>query len=168
MKRGTVREDGMILLRTKKGVQIWGNQEQWNNAEKWRLNYMEKRRNMYRNSEVKKWKIGDLNPENGKYYIRNSGNYTPIWGTIDDVIKYQKQKRDMKVKYLEKMKQQKRLVAIENKRRRGDIDPILNLIFFKYNSLTGSEIWYNKEKFETIMEKERKKRKERRITNVIQ
>lgn len=168
MKRGTVREDGMILLRTKKGVQIWGNQEQWNNAEKWRLNYMEKRRNMYRNSEVKKWKIGELNPENGKYYIRNSGNYTPIWGTLDDVIKYQKQKRDMKVKYLEKMKQQKRLVAIENKRRRGDIDPILNLIFFKYNCLTGSEIWYNKEKFETIMEKERKKRKERRITNVIQ
>ena len=168
MKRGTVREDGMVLLRTKKGVAIWGTKEQWDNMEKWRINYMEKRRNMYRQPQNKKWKIGEYNPDNGKYYLRNSGNYTPMWGTWDDVLKHKQQKKDMKTKYVEKMKQESRLKTIQNKRKRGDIDPILNLIFFKYNCLTGAEIWYTKDKFIQIMEKEKTTRKERYKRNAIQ
>lgn len=161
MKRGTIREDGMVLLRTKKGQMIWGTKEQWDRLEQWRVNYMNKRRSIYRKLENKKWKIGEYNPENQKYYVRNSGNYTPIWGTLDDVIKYKQKKKDMKVKYTQKMKQEKRLEAIQNKRRRGDIDPILNLIFFKYNCLTGAEIWYTKENFNKIMEKDRIRNKNR-------
>ena len=163
MKRGTIREDGMVLLRTKKGQQIWGTQHQWEKAEAWRINYMNKRRSIYRNiSPEKKWKIGDYNPEIGKYYIRNSGNYTPIWGTIEELNKYREQRKDIKTKYVQKLKKQKRLESLQgNKRRRGDIDPVLNLVFFKYNYLTGAEFWYTKEKFNSMIQKEKAYRKRR-------
>jgi hypothetical protein len=47
-------------------------------------------------------------------------------------------------------------------RRRGDIDPILNLIFWKYNSLSGNEIWLRPEKFVLFKQREKREREKRR------
>ena len=82
LKRGFVREDGMVYLRSKKGVQIWGIKEDWERIEKNRIEYMNKRRTMYRAmpSELK-YKIGYYNPETKLYFIRKSVNLSPLWGT---------------------------------------------------------------------------------------
>jgi len=163
-KHGTVREDGKIYLRTRLGKQIWGTQEDWDNAQSWRRQYNLKKMLEHR-SKDKKWKIGEFNSENGLYYLRASGNYTPMWGTLEQVQKLREQKRAMKLAYKEKM----RPVKAENiqnnpKRRRGDFDPILNLYFYKRNCLTGVEIWYPKEKFQHYinMDKQTRKRNAKR------
>lgn len=150
MKRGTVREDGMVYLRKRRGVEIWGSQEEWNHMEKWRREYMEKRRIQYRSLPAnKKYKIGDYNPETGLYFIRKSGNLNPIWGTKEQLDQYREKRRQMKLVYMDRMKfvKKEKMAKIQTRWRRGDIDPVLGLVFFKYNSDNGNEIWYTKEKF---------------------
>lgn len=161
MKRGTVREDGMVYLRKVRGKEVWGTAEQFANLEKWRKNYMEKRRNDFRLLPIeKRFKIGDYNPENGKYFIRLSGNLTPMWGTPEDVIKFRNQRREIKEKYVARKKEERlNQNKPEHRWKRGDIDPILNLVFFKYNYLTGAEFWYTREKFDHMLKKDKECRK---------
>jgi hypothetical protein len=157
MKRGTVREDGMVYLRKRKGKEIWGNQEEWIHIEKWRKEYMEKRRIQYRSLPAeKKYKIGEYNPEIGLYFIRKSGNLNPIWGTKEQLDKHREKRRQMKVVYIQRMKvvKKEKMANLENRWRRGDIDPVLGLVFFKYNSDNGNEIWYKKEKFNLMRNKD--------------
>lgn len=150
MKRGTVREDGMVYLRKRRGKEIWGSKEEWNHMEKWRKDYMEKRRALYRSLPAdKKYKIGDYNPTTGLYFIRKSGNLNGIWGTKEKLDKYREKRKQMKVVYIDRMKvvKKEKMTNIQNRWKRGDIDPVLGLVFFKYNSDNGNEIWYPKEKF---------------------
>ena len=44
-------------------------------------------------------------------------------------------------------------------RKRGDIDPILNLIFWRYNCSSGTEIWLTPNKFKLAWEKSKELRK---------
>jgi hypothetical protein len=170
MKRGTVREDGMVYLRKRRGKEIWGTQEEWNHIEKWRKDYMEKRRSQYRSlPENKKYKIGQYNPENGLYFIRKSGNLSPIWGTKEQLDKYKEKRRQMKVVYVERMKfvKKERMANLQIRRRRGDIDPVLGLVFFKYNADNGNEIWYTKEKFNLMRDKDISNRSRIRTKQIV-
>ncbi len=155
-KRGTVREDGKIFLEVRKGEEVWVAKDVWEKHISWRKKYIDIKRTEHRN-KTKKWKIGDLNPENGLYFIRYGGNYTPIWGTEERLQSYRKQRYATNLVYKEKMKDIKKINK-ESKRKRGDWDPILNLYFFKYNSLTGVEIWYTKEVFNKYRDKDRLRR----------
>jgi len=94
LKRGAVRADGMVLVRRKNGVEIWGTKEQLDTLKLTNQKYMEKRRTEYRKiSKEKKWNIGDYNPQNGLYFIRRSGNLNCIWGTKDRLEKYKGRER---------------------------------------------------------------------------
>jgi len=143
MKRGTVREDGMIYIRKNRDKEIWGTKQEFERTQKWRKEYMEKRRNMDRSlPENKKYKIGQYNPENGLYFIRKSGNLTAIWGTEEQLLEYRKKRKAMKVVYIQKMKvlKKEKMSNLERRWRRGDLDPVLGLVFFKYNSDNGSQL----------------------------
>jgi hypothetical protein len=161
-KRGTVREDGLVYIRKRNGKEIWGSPEQWENSKQWHLKYNDKCMNLHRKKN-KKWKIGEYNPENEMYFIRSSGNYNNIWGTLEEVQKLRDKKRQMKLAYKARMIEVKKenLKNAPIKRKRGDIDPVLNLYFFKLNSLTGVEIWYSKEKFQKYINKEKETRNKR-------
>jgi len=170
MKRGTVREDGMIYIRKNRDKEIWGTKQEFERTEKWRKEYMEKRRNMDRSlPENKKYKIGQYNPENGLYFIRKSGSLTAIWGTEEQLLEYRKKRKAMKVVYIQKMKvlKKEKMSNLERRWRRGDLDPVLGLVFFKYNSDNGNEIWYAKEKFKKIIGKEKQLRSLRGSQNEI-
>jgi hypothetical protein len=161
LKRGTIGEDGRVYLRKKKGQEIWGTKEDFERMEKWRMQYMEKRRAFYRAlPEDKKYKIGQQNPETGLYFIRTSGNLNPIWGTKENLDEYRKKRKQLRLSYIQKIKPLKieRMNNLQNRWRRGDIDPILGLLFFKYNSQTGNEIWMTKEKFNMALAKEKANR----------
>lgn len=162
-KRGTVREDGKIFIKMIKGKEFWGSQEQWDNNEKWRKEYMEKQRNHYRTVE-RKYKIGEYNPENGLYFMRLCGNYKPIWATFEQVEAYKAQRKEIKQKYKARMMPNKENVILGYgiRRRRGDYDPILNIYFYKYNSMTGKEIWLDKERFDRRIRQEKEARKNRK------
>ncbi len=155
-KRGTVREDGKIFLKIRKGEEVWVAKDVWENHISWRKKYNDIKRTEHRN-KTKKWKIGDPNLENGLYFIRYSGNYTPIWGTEKRLTEYRNQRYAIKLAYREKMKDVKNINK-QTKRKRGDWDPILNLYFFKYNSLNGSEIWYTKEVFNKYRDQDKIRR----------
>jgi len=158
-KRGTVREDGLIYIRKKFGREVWGTQEQWEKLKEWSAKYNDACRNQHRNKN-KKWKIGEYNPDNGMYFLRCSGNYKPMWGTIEEVQQLRDKKRQIKIAYKSRMADVKK-EALKNtpiKRKRGDFDPILNLYFYKLNCLTGVEIWYEKERFQHYINKERETR----------
>lgn len=160
LKRGFVREDGMVYLRTKKGVQIWGTKADWERMEKTRIEYMEKRRIMYRAlpSELK-YKIGQYNPETKLYFIRKSGNLSPMWGTKHELDMYRLKRKEMRLSYINRLKSTKNETknSYGIRRRRGDIDPILNLVFFKYNTDSGKEMWMSKEKWEDYKRKNYKR-----------
>jgi hypothetical protein len=150
LKRGAVRADGMVLVRRKNGVEIWGTKEQLDTLKLTNQKYMEQRRTEYRKiSKEKKWNIGDYNPQNGLYFIRRSGNLNCIWGTKDRLEKYREQRKLIRLKYVDNLKEKKIDVreSYGIKRRRGDIDPILNKIFWKYNSTSGKEMWLNRETY---------------------
>jgi len=160
MKRGFVREDGMVYLRTKKGVQIWGTKTDWERMEKTRIEYMEKRRMMYHAMPPElKYKIGQYNPETKLYFIRKSGNLSPIWGTKSELEMYRLKRKEMRLKYVNRLKNTKNQTknSYGIRRRRGDIDPILNLVFFKYNTDSGKEMWMSPEKWEDFKRKNYKK-----------
>jgi len=163
-KRGTVREDGKIFIKMIKGKEFWGSQEQWENHEKWRKDYLDLQRNRYRN-ETKKWKIGEMNPDTGLFFIRLCGNYKPIFGTLEQVEAYKTKRKNIKERYKARVQPNKQAVieSYEIRRHRGDFDPVLNIYFYKYNSMTGKEIWIDKERFVKRIEKERQQRNRKRV-----
>jgi hypothetical protein len=171
LKRGAVRADGMVLIRRKKGVEIWGSKEQFDALKLAHQKYMERRRAEYRKiPKEKKWNIGDYNPQNGLYFIRTSGNLNYIWGTKDRLEKYREQRKLLRLKYVDKLKQ-KKLETKESygiKRKRGDIDPILNKVFWKYDFTSGKEIWLDREKYLKTLEKEKKSRKRLRLKEELE
>lgn len=163
MKRGFVRDDGMVFLRRKKGAIIWGTKESWEKLEKNRLEYMKKRYAHYKSlPENQKFKIGDYNHETGLYFIRKSGNLNPIWGTKDQLDAYRSKRRNIRKSYREKLSESRVVTknSHEIKRRRGDIDPVLNLIFFRYNTDSGKELWMSPQRWEEYKKKYYKKYKE--------
>ncbi len=162
--RGYVREDGMVYLRKKEGKEIWGTKERFEKMEKNRLEYMEKKRLEYNQIPVeKRIKIGTYNPETGLYFIRIGGNLAPIWGTKEKLEQYKNMKKTMAKNY--KMAKLKTKVIIPKdsplRRRRGDIDPVLNLVFLKYDLYTGQEVWTTKEKLNLYNLKEREAKRKR-------
>ena len=160
IKPGFLREDGKVFLNYKKGKENWGTQSDYENIKIWWRNYRLKRKAYV----IKNYKIGYYSEEKKLYFIRTSGSLSEIWGTKDELDSYRAKKRSMKLKYFEKMKsvkeQSKKMREIT--RSRGDIDPILNLIFWKYNSLNGNEIWIRPEKFVLFKQTEKTGREKRR------
>jgi len=142
-KRGYQREDGLVLIRRKHGQEIYGTIQELEDMRQKHREYMAKLRII--NKDQKKWKIGEFNPENNLYFIRKSGNLKPMWGTIEQLQIHIKKRKQIKINYIQKMKAIKSIP--EQKRKRGDVDPILNLYFWKYNYISGKEIWLTKEKF---------------------
>lgn len=157
LKRGHVREDGMILLRRRAGVEVWGTVEQYRNLINTQYKATTQKRLNY--NETKKFKIGDKHPETGLYFIRVLGNYKPLFGTLEQLEEYRRKRRAIFQNY--KIKKHKNPHIY----KRGDWDPILNLYFWKYNTQSGTPIWYTKDRFEDKWKKEKfltKARRERK------
>jgi len=154
LKRGHVREDGMILLRRKGDKEHYVSKECYDRCIEYYRNYRAKRRESYRASE-KKWKIGELNPDNGLYFIRNNGAYRPIFGTMEQVNAYRKVVTNKQKIYFDTRK------PYVKERCRGDVDPILNLVFWRYHYRTGREFWVTRENYLERLENEKKYRRKR-------
>jgi hypothetical protein len=154
LKRGHVREDGMILLRRRAGVEVWGTVEQYRNLINTQYKATTKKRLNYNNGT--KFKIGYQDPDTGLYFIRVLGNYKPLFGTLEQLNEYRAKRRTIFEKY--KIKKHKNPHIF----KRGDWDPVLNLYFWKYNTQSGNPIWYNKEKFEARHNREKSATKARR------
>ena len=152
IKRGTVREDGLVFLKNHFDKQIWLTREKYDSYAETYKNYITKRMMDHR-SNGKKWKIGDFNPENGLYFLRTNSAYRPIFGTLEQLVE---RRRKISEKTSEYWKIRKPFVRI---RKRGDIDPILNLIFWRYNCRSGTEIWLTPNKFKVAWEKSKESRK---------
>lgn len=151
LKRGHVREDGMVLLRRRHGQDFYVTKERYESYLKSYKKHIDKRRQSYREVE-RKWKIGEINPETGLYFIRNNGAYRPIFGTLNDLEIYRNKVREKQKKYISCRK------TFEKKWRRGDVDPVMSLYFWKYNYRDGKEIWLTKEKFNAQLDREKRYR----------
>lgn len=154
LKRGHVREDGMVLLRRKGDKEQYVSKECYDRCLEYYKNYRAKRRESYRATE-RKWKIGEFNPENNLYFIRNNGAYRPIFGTMEQVNAYRKTIGVKQTIYYQNRK------PYEKVRRRGDVDPVLNLVFWRYHYRTGGEFWVTRENYLERLEKERSFRRKK-------
>lgn len=153
MKRGTVREDGKVLLRTHYGQQIWGTVEQYNRLVATQYRWVTERR--LKSKLDKQWRIGEQDPETGLYFIRTMGNYKLKFGTLEELEEFRVKRKNIFKNYKEKKHKNTCIY------KRGDIDPILNLYFWKYNTQSGNPIWYTKEMFLAKLAKEKEYRRKR-------
>jgi hypothetical protein len=160
-KRGTVREDGLVYIRKSRNKEVWGTQEQFENLIKKSAAYIERKRNESRNSTNKKWKLGEYNPDIGLYFIRKTCNQSIIWGTAEQLQTHREKRKKMRLDYKSRIQPNKKNVieSFEIRRKRGDLDPILNLYFYKYNSTSGNEMWLTKEKFDSYQAKQKNRKK---------
>jgi len=153
LKRGTVREDGKVLIRRTYGKEVWGTPEQYRNLINTQYKLTTKLRLEY--NESKKFKIGDQDPATGLYFIRVLGNYKPLFGTLEQLEEYKAKRKNIFQNYKTKKHKNPQIY------KRGDRDPILNLYFWKYNTQSGSPIWYTKEKFEKTLLRDKLTRRKR-------
>ncbi len=157
IKRGTVREDGLVFLRRSRGKEKWGTVEQYKNLVDVQHKATTKKRIAYKSAI--KFKIGEQDSETGLYFIRTLGNYKPKFGTLQELEEYKNKRKNIFKNYKFKKHRNPQIY------KRGHWDPILNLFFWKYNTQSGSEIWYTKAKFlersrkENLAAKERRERK---------
>ncbi len=152
LKRGAVREDGKILLKRYAGEEIWVTQEQYDNFIKSYKKHITKRMMDYRNNG-KRWKIGEYNAENGLYFIRNNGAYRPIFGTLEQLAEYRRKVAEKTSRYWKARK------PFEKTYKRGDIDPVLNLVFWRYNNRDGKEMWRTPEQYKELLARDKESRK---------
>jgi hypothetical protein len=152
IKRGAVREDGMILLKRYAGEEIWVTREHYDKYIKSYKKHIAKRMMDYRNNG-KRWRVGEFNPENGLYFLRNNGAYRPIFGTLEQLAEHRRKVAEKTTKYWKNRK------PFIRTRKRGDIDPVLNLIFWRYNCRDGTELWLTPEKFKVLWERSKEQRK---------
>ena len=152
LKSGTVREDGKVLLKRYAGEEIWVTKERYESNKKSYKKHIQKRMMEYR-ANGKKWRIGEYNPENGLYFIRNNPAYRPIFGTMEKLIEYRKKVAEKTNRYWKNRK------PFEKVYKRGDIDPILNLVFWRYNCRDGKEMWKTPEQFKELLAKDKESRK---------
>lgn len=103
---------------------------------------------------------GDKHPEKPDLYVVRLCANKVVWGTYEQYCKhkearnasYRKYHERARLKKVERSKEirEERLSYLKDnpslKRRRGDIDPILNLIFWGYSSY-GNEVWMTPERF---------------------
>jgi len=105
-------------------------------------------------------KIGDQNPDNPKEYVVFFIGNKPYFGTLEHLKRVKEaraiayRKRDIKAKKI----RAERLARLENRHRRGDIDPITNKIFWDYDRI-AKEIWLDPEIYHRKRQKDLEKRR---------
>lgn len=146
------------------GKEVWVHKEKY-------LKYREKQnanRNKFaaklRMLEKPSLKIGDPHPENNELFVCYFIGNKPYFGskekleTIRENRKISCRKRD--IKYLRLRRET--LLKMANKRRRGDLHPDQDKIFWEYNN-RGAEKWLSCEEFKRRHELELQRRKLNRL-----
>lgn len=117
--------------------------------------------------------VGDPHPETSGLYVKCIRNRRIFYGTMEEVEelksrlsktykKYkQKNKQEIKLKNASRRKEIMKSLNSELKRKRGDIDPMAQKIFWGYNG-RGDEVWFKKEIFVIKRNCFIKKRREQR------
>ena len=149
------------------GKEVWISKDQ---LEKKRKRHTMYRRKMYHKLKeqhpVTGLKIGDRNPENPNEYVVFFIGNKPYFGSKSHLEKRRESREISYRKRNEKYKRlrEEKLNNLEKRIKRGTVDPETGLIFLHY-AQNGKERWITNEKYQYILERERKNKRKQYINS---